>query len=327
MTTVYLDGRFLDPAEARVSAFDAGLQHGVGLFETFLGGVRGDTVWAHHLEDHLARLIESARDLGLADLRAGPLAEAAHLTIQRSGLSRARVRVTLTGGDLNLLLRAGAGHGPADPEAGSRPPGLRPTLLIVAQPATEYPEEMFERGVGVTIADARVSPLVPTEGHKTLNYWWRLRELQQAAARRAGEALVFQVSNHLVGGCVSNALIVKGGRLLTPIARGEEGAPRQEQTPRRDGGAGPAGVALPSPVRPGVTRAWVRDWACQRGLEVLGRMLSIGDVLDADEVFLTNSSWGVLPVVKIEREAIADAAVGAITRAARNAWLESLEEP
>jgi hypothetical protein len=33
-------------------------------------------------------------------------------------------------------------------------------------------------------------------------------------------------------------------------------------------------------------------------------MISIRDVLDADELFLTNSSWGVLPVVAVESHAV-----------------------
>jgi branched-subunit amino acid aminotransferase/4-amino-4-deoxychorismate lyase len=46
-------------------------------------------------------------------------------------------------------------------------------------------------------------------------------------------------------------------------------------------------------------------------------MMGIGDVLDADEVFLTNSSWGVLPVTSVEAEPIAAGTVGAVSRALR----------
>src|SRR5205814_2137459 len=73
-----------------------------------------------------------------------------------------------------------------------------PTVLIVAQPVTRYPEAMFERGVTVVLADARANPLNPFEGHKTLNYWWRLRELQTAARKGAGEALV-RIEGNAIG--------------------------------------------------------------------------------------------------------------------------------
>ena len=303
MTSVFLNGELLDRDDARVSAFDAGLQHGVGLFETMdatgPGGEGADAgaVSVRRIDEHLDRLSASAAELGLSeDVRTGPLADAVRLVVAKSGLTRARVRLTLTGGDLNLLQSTGrSGH--------------TPTVLIQAQPATPYPDEMFERGVGVTIGDARANPLDPTSGHKTLNYWWRLRELQRAAAKGAGEAIVFQVTNHVCGGCVSNLFAVKDGTLVTPIARGEESSEEGK-------------VAMPSPVLPGITRAEIIESASARGIGCGRRMLSIDDVLDADEVFLTNSSWGVLPVVRVEAEAIGGGSVGEVTRSLREAWVD-----
>ena len=311
MATVFLNGAFTTQDDARISVFDAGLQHGVGLFETMLGGIRDDDdAWVLRLDEHLGRLIASARELGLTDqLRPAPLAEAVRSTVARSGLARARIRLTITGGDLNLLVK---GKTPASP--------IQPTILIVAQPATEYPDQMFDQGVTAVIADMKANPLDPLAGHKTLNYWGRLRELQTAAARGAGEALVFQVTNHLAGGCVSNCFVVSDGVLLTPIARGEEGGTGDAAT------SAPSGPAIPSPVLPGITRGFILDWATRRGIRLQRRMITISDVLGADEVFLTNSSWGVLPVVRLEKEAIGTGAVGEISALARDAWLAAAPE-
>lgn len=306
MATVFLNGRFLDQDDAQLSAFDAGLQHGVGLFETMLGGFAEDgRPWAFRLEEHLSRICESAAALDLStNIKAQGLAEAVLQTIQQSGLARARIRLTITGGDLNLLKKEG------------REPSVHlPTILIVAQAVTQYPQEMFENGVSVVIAEPRVNPLDPFAGHKTLNYWWRLRSLRQAASKGAGEALVFQVSNHLAGGCVSNALLVKDGVLLTPIARGEEGAKKG------------SGVAIPSPVLPGITRAWVIEQVAQLGLDIHKRMITIDDVMEADELILTNSGWGVLPVVRVEAEEIGAGAVGEISRELRRMWVEACAKP
>jgi branched-chain amino acid aminotransferase len=337
MTAVFLNGAFLDPGVAKVSAFDAGFQHGVGLFETMLGGVQAgvpepDDVWVVDLHFHLERLAASASELGLMQsLRTTALADAVLETVRRSGLPRARIRLTLTGGDLNMLTAARSGGG----EAGGQRGGPDPTVMIVAQPATEYPDAMFEHGVAVTIADGRANPLNPFEGHKTLNYWWRLRELQHAGAKGGAEAVVLSVTNHLVGGCVSNIFLVKDGELLTPIARGEElevaspgsssaAAEGVEPTAAARAGAGKRTPAvLPSPVLPGIVRSWVLSRAEIMDVPVRRRMLSITDLLAADEVFLTNSSWGVLPVVRVERETVAGGEVGPITRRLRRAWVDA----
>ncbi len=291
MPEVFLNGQFTERAQATVSAFDAGLQHAVGLFETMPGVNDDQGPRIIGLREHMTRLGTSARELKLSDdLNAEGLGEAALETLRRAGHPRARVRLSVTGGDLNLLQTKGESN-------------ARPTVLIDAQPATAYPDAMFDRGVIVTVATARANPFDPTSSHKTLNYWWRLRELQVAAGRGAGEALVFDVTNHLTGACVANACCVKGDVLMTPIARGEE----------RAGG-------LPSPTLPGITRAMVLGWAEEAGLEVQRRMLTIDDVLDADEIFLTNSGFGILPVVGVEAREIGTAQPGEVARAMIARW-------
>jgi branched-chain amino acid aminotransferase len=355
MSAVFLNGHFLAPGDARVSAFDASVQHGVGLFESMLGGAtpapapdpnaplgaaapQPSKPWVMFLDEHLERLARSGQSLGLASgLRPGPLAEAVLETVRRAGLPRARVRLTVTGGDLNLREQAARDA----LRTGEPPRRSDPTILISAVPATDYPDAMFTRGVGVVIADPRANPFNPMEGHKTLNYWWRLRELAGAAARGAAEAVVLSVTNHIVGGCVSNLFSVRntpaGPELQTPIARDEEWVqaarshlgevPASDPPPER-ANASAKGVVLPSPVLPGTVRAWVIDRAEARGLVVRKRAMSIADVLDADELFLTNSSWGILPVTRVEAKPIgapADAGagtgeVGPVTASLVEAW-------
>lgn len=308
MSEVFLNGAFVARGDARVSALDAVVQHGVGLFETMLGGLTGDGEgWVLRLGDHLERMRKSALELGLSDsLRADRLGDAVIDAVERAAAQGEmspeglmRVRLTITAGDLNMLARTGQSE-------------VNPTVLIVPQPATQYPGAMFERGVSVVIADERANPLNSMEGHKTVNYWWRLRQLQAAAARQAGEAIVLQVTNHLCGGCVSNVFLVKDGELLTPIARGEE----------VKGG-------LPSPALPGITRAAVMDYAGARKIACRKAMLSVEEMLGADEVFLTNSSWGVLPVVSVvglgEKKAIGDGTPGKVTGQMRADWLAEVE--
>lgn len=291
---VFLNGQLVERDDARVSAFDAGFQHAIGLFETML--VRNGRVFRG--DRHIARLDASARALGLSEsLRTDPLLDAIALTLERNGMAEARVRLTITGGDLNWLQSRGERRA-ADP-----------TVLIVAQPPTAYPAEFFERGVLVTIADDKANPLDPFAGHKSLSYWPRVRALQLAGAKGASEALWFTVANHLAGGCVSNVFLVREGLLVTPPARGEEAA-----------------GALPSPVLPGVTREALIALAEARSLRVERRVLAIADVLAAEEIFLTNSSWGVLPIRQVEGHVVGDGEPGPVTRSLREAWTALVDD-
>ncbi len=296
---IWINGKFVEPNEARVGYFDGGFQHGIGLFETMLA--RGGAVL--RLEEHLTRLGDSARALSLFEqLRIEALGEAVHHCVQafveESGLRDARVRLTVTGGDLGRPF-AGAN---ASGGAAARVPD--PTVAIHVQPPTRYPDEFFTKGVAVSVAESRVNPFDAFTAHKTLAYWPRIQALRAAAAAGCAEALWFSVTNHLASGSVSSVFLAKRGRVFVPFARGEELA-----------------GARPAPVLPGCTRSAVILWAEGTGVDVERRDLTIDDVLGADEIFLTNASWGVLPVVRVEKHEVGGGVPGEIARAMREKWL------
>ncbi|MFN9971684.1 MAG: aminotransferase class IV, partial [Phycisphaerae bacterium] len=108
-----------------------------------------------------------------------------------------------------------------------------------------------------------------------------------------------------------------------PIARGEE-----SEAAGHDGVVGDAETSgrgravMPSPVLPGITRRWALDWCAANDVEVVKRMVAIDDVLNADEVLLTNSSWGVLPVVRVESHGIGAGEPGTLGGELVQAWRE-----
>ena len=301
---IWINGSFVEGENASVSVFDAGIQHGVGLFETMCA--RNGRVFRG--KQHMGRLAESAKLLRLTErLQTEPVVEAIELCLKENNLQEARVRVTLTGGNLSMLSQSG---GSADP-----------TIFIQTQPPTEYPEQLFEKGVLVSLASGRVNPYDLMAGHKTLNYWSRLLNLQLSAGQKCGEALWLTPSAHVVGGCVSNVFIIRNERLVTPYARGEETVEDE-----------------PSAVLPGITRNVMFSFAQKLGLPTELSQISLDEFLSADEVFLTNSSWGVLPVVGVaatvqnEGEAttnlqqIGDGKVGELTKSFRNSYWNLVEE-
>jgi branched-subunit amino acid aminotransferase/4-amino-4-deoxychorismate lyase len=71
------------------------------------------------------------------------------------------------------------------------------------------------------------------------------------------------------------------------------------------------------------------DLAGARGTQIERRMLSAHDLLDADEAFLTNSSWGVLPVTGViglgDKKPIGRAEPGPLTMQLRADLLAEIE--
>lgn len=292
---IYLNGQIVPADQAQVSVEDAGLQHAVGLFETMS---------AHHgrvfrLDAHLDRLQTSAREMGLAaEMQTDPLKEAVAQTLAANELEHARLRLTVTAGTISMLKQ---------PD-GTPAAQVRQTVAIVPSQPTAFDPAYFDQGITVSVYGQGANPFDVTAGHKTLSYWGRLRSLRQAAAAGCSETLWLNVTNHLASGAVSNVFLVKDGTLLTPIARGEE---KPE--------------SLPAPVLPGTTRAVVIETAEALGIVVQRRMLSVEDLLNADEVFLTNANWRVLPVTAVEKKPIADGKPGAMTGQLRKDVLALIE--
>ncbi|HPD30240.1 MAG TPA: aminotransferase class IV [Phycisphaerae bacterium] len=180
------------------------------------------------------------------------------------------------------------------------PPGAqdgheRSTLLVAAQETAGYPPVLYERGMTVHLNTRwRQSDLDPLAGHKTTSYFSRLLALRDAQAAGCGEGLWFTPENRLAQGCISNVFVVKEGVLRTP--------------------------PLDTPVVPGITRQVVIELATEAGVKTEQVPLTVNDLLDADEVFLTNSVMEIMPVTRIERKAVSNEKPGPITGQLQQAY-------
>lgn len=275
MAEVWLNGQFIDENEAAISVRDTGFLHAAGVFTT-LKAAGGKP---RHIEKHLQRLRHSSDALFVPLVpKDDVLIEAARELLKRNALPDARMRITVTRG----TTKQDAVHGVH----------AEPTILISATPLEPYPAEFYATGMTVLALDRhKLNPYDPQAGHKTLDYFSRLTALREAARRGAAEALWFNVHNYLQSGCISNVFLVKDGTLLTPPTNEDlRDTAIEELTPYPK-----------SNVLPGVTRSTVIAAAKAARISVSIRGLSINDVLGADEVFLTNSIMGVMPVGGVEQ--------------------------
>jgi len=196
---VYVSGWCVPREEAKISALDAGVLLGAGLFET----LRTYAGKPFRLGAHLARLRASGSFLRIFVHESDDqIAATVSRLVEANGVPDARVRLTATRGPLADAVE--------DDEA---PPA---TLIITAGPMTPYPPELYEKGATVVVSDIRANPDDPTVYHKTTGYLRNLLALRDAHRARATEALLFNAKGRLAEGAISNVFIVCGGRLLTP---------------------------------------------------------------------------------------------------------------
>ncbi len=172
------------------------------------------------------------------------------------------------------------------------------TLLITATGFQPYPKQYYEKGILVILSPFRQNTSDPTCGHKTLSYFSRMIALNLAHKKMAAEALWFTVDNRLAEGCISNVFLVKDSVLYTPT--------------------------LATPVLAGVARKTVCEIAKENSIELVEKDLSIDDLLEAEEVFLTNVIMQVMPINNIEKHAVGEAKTGAVTRRLQELFNEAI---
>jgi branched-chain amino acid aminotransferase len=162
------------------------------------------------------------------------------------------------------------------------------TLLITATQFHPYPEQCYKKGATVILSSFKQNPSDPVSGHKSINYLPRMLALDMARHKAATEALWFTVDNRLAEGCISNVFLVNSSVLYTP--------------------------PIETPVLAGVARKAVCQIAINKSIKLIEKNLFISDLLEADEVFLTNVIMQILPVTHIEAHTVGDGRVGAITK-------------
>lgn len=293
---VHLNGRLAPADQAMISVWDAGFLHGASTFTTMLAH-RGKVF---RFGRHLDRLMDTAEALNLRVLTTPErLTAATYELLAANELAEARIRLTLTPGSIRMITPVPP---PAETAAGETAPALpEPTVLITADPVPAYPPQWYEQGIGVVVSSLKQMAGEAVFGQKTGCYLPRILARQEAAAKGAEEALWFTPDNRLAEACFCNVFLLLDGKVCTP--------------------------PLDTPVLAGVVREAV--------LELCGRLnipcdsdatLTVHEMLSAQEMFLTSSTSGIRPVVRVERHAVGDEKPGAVTRRLMAAYRELLDQ-
>lgn len=186
MKTFAINGNWIE--DENHPSRSTALQFGTGLFETIRVQNGEPLLW----EDHMDRLVSSARALGLDNGLDIPLVE--------KWTGDLLAGVEMRDCSLKILWTAAAQGG---------------TALFFLRPLP-YALEHRTKGLSVTLGDIRRNPYSRITAHKTANYLDNLLERQAAQIQGFDEALLLNVHGLVAEGTASNVFIQKEGLLMTP---------------------------------------------------------------------------------------------------------------
>jgi len=269
---IYIDGEYLPKGEAKISVFDHGFLYGDGVFE----GIRAYHGKVFRLEQHIARLYDSAKAIGLS-IPASP-AEISGIVVEscrRNGIANGYIRLVVSRGVGDLGLN----------------PYLCPKASIVCIAATIqlYPPELYRNGMEiVTVPTPRNHPEALNPRIKSLNYLNNIMAKMEAIRAGVPEALMLNLQGYVAECTGDNIFVWREGKLTTP--------PATEN------------------ALEGITRNAVMELARRKGLEVREERMSRFDVYTAQEMFLTGTGAELIPVVKVDGREIGPGTVGPVFR-------------
>ena len=197
---VYVNGEFVDKKDARISVFDHGLLYGDGVFE----GIRSYNGNVFRLNEHVDRLYDSASYISLnipmtRDELKGAILEG----LKVNKLKDAYIRVVVTRGEGNLGL---------DPDLCKNP-----SVIIIVDRISLYPEELYEKGLEiVTAATRRSIPESMNVRVKSLNYLNNIMAKIEGKNAGVPEALMLNNEGYVAECTGDNIFVVKNGVLRTP---------------------------------------------------------------------------------------------------------------
>ena len=143
-------------------------------------------------------------------------------------------------------------------------------LLILTGEAQKVPAA----GMSLAVSPYRINTFSPLTGIRSLNYLEQVLSWEEAQAREFDEAVMLNERGEIVSATTANIFWSKDGTLHTP--------------------------ALSTGAVAGVTRAAVVSMAEKQFIPVIEGVYELGDLTEADEIFLTSASIGVAQVTTFD---------------------------
>ncbi|MBI2081992.1 MAG: aminotransferase class IV [Deltaproteobacteria bacterium] len=261
---VSINSRLIPLQKARISVLNAGYLYGEGLFETLLA-VEGKVLF---FEKHLERLLNGTKALQITLPMSGPKIKQEILRLLKTNKLSKKVAY------VRLCLSADEEQVGSRNRSNSALKRRKTTLVIFAIPFHPFSPEFFKKGGRLILIRSTRNDDFPVVGVKSTNYLTRMMARREILKRGAVEGLLMNQSGRLTEGASSNFFLVKKGVLITP--------------PLSEG------------LLPGVTRDVIIRLAKKIKIPFQEKPVTIKDLRNADEIFVTSTLKGVMPIRNFE---------------------------
>src|SRR5437588_8066274 len=200
MTKIYINGKFFDKADAKVSVYDHGLLYGDGVFE----GIRVYHGRIFQCDAHIERLFHSAKAIRLTiPYTREQVCAAMEETVRANNFTNCYIRLVVT---------RGVGYLGLNPNRCERP-----SMFVIADTIELYPREMYDKGMAVITASViRNHPNALSPRIKSLNYLNNILAKLEAQDAGVPEAIMLNHEGNVAECTGDNIFIVRAGQVLTP---------------------------------------------------------------------------------------------------------------
>src|SRR4026208_876471 len=197
---IYVNGKYCDEEDAKVSVFDHGLLYGDGIFE----GIRAYNGRVFKLKEHIDRLFYSAKAILLTiPLSHSNMMEAVVDTCRRNKIRDGYIRLVVTRGVGGLGLNPNRCK--------------KPSVIIIADKIQLYPVEMYERGLEIiTVPTVRNLHSALNPAIKSLNYLNNILAKIEANNGGCEEAIMLNAEGYVSECTGDSVFIIKAGQMFTP---------------------------------------------------------------------------------------------------------------
>jgi len=268
---IYLNGELITRSQAKLSPFDHGFLYGCGIFET----MRSYDGSIFRLDRHLARLQHGVEALNIAHkLTAFDLEKACHDVLKANSLINARLRLTVTAGEGDMIPNPDTCRGI--------------TIFIAAQKLVPPPPESYQQGYAAILSSYRRNSQSPLSRLKSTSYLENFLARQEARSAGVNEVVLLNEKGFVTEGSSTNIFLADGDMLITPST--ESGA------------------------LPGITRQAVLELAQTMGIMPIVRQVELSELLRANEAFLTSSTIEIMPLTRLDAKPIGSGKPGPMTQ-------------